>query len=386
MLLRGFTGPDSVTQNRQLAFKKNGVLQSTTNLSLVTSLSESKCMGTDVDRFYRKRRQGLMLPMTPFYRGEAKGEAPLTGSYYASKVIGGILNSYSSSNWSWNSATAAGGTLLSAESVWDLVSEEFDLPGLVQKAAAAIYQKGWDTLTFIGELKDSIRMFAALLERFIRWLRRKPTKGSPWQAWLEWRYGWRTLLMDIEQFVAVTTSFDEEKERYRKASKAETTQIKTWSNTSNDGRLVVLQTFTQEAHIQVVGRVIAEIMPPKFACNPVVTAWELTKLSFVIDWFIGVGQSLAAMSFLVLQKHHYSSVGALVNITVRSSLSVTGMNGWTGNMTQPSWLGTATYKVREPIPVPSLPRIWLKLDVSKILDLLSLLIQSQRRTGLHVRT
>lgn len=375
MLLRGFTGPDVVTQNRQMLWRINGVLQSTTNLSLVTSVSESKCLGTDIDNFHWKKRQGLLLPMTAFYKGSSECKAPLTGTYSATKVISGKTHSYTSDNYSWNSASSGYGYLLDANTVWGMIGTEFDVPGLVQKAAASIYQKGWDCLTFIGELKDTISMFASLLERFIRVLRKQPTKGSPYSAWLEWRYGWRTLLMDIENFVEVTTSFDETKERYRKASKDKTTKVDQSYNVSNDGRLEVTQILRTELTYEVVGRVIAEIIPPRFACNPLTTSWELVKLSFVIDWFIGVGQSLCAMSFLFLQKHYYSSVGALLTIKATRQLSVKGINGWTGSISQPSWISSATYKVREPVPVPLLPRIWIKLDVSKILDLLSLLTQ-----------
>lgn len=314
--------------------------------------------------------------MTSFYKGISECKAPLTGSYLATKTIGGKVHSYTSNNFSWNSANSGYGHLLDADTVWGMIRDEFDVPGLVQKAAAAIYQKGWDCLTFIGELKDTIRMFASLLERFLRVLRRQPTKGSPYSAWLEWRYGWRTLLMDIQTFVEVTTSFDESKERYRKASKDKTTKTVESRSVSNDGRLEGTQILRTEFTYEVVGRVIAEIIPPRFACNPIVTGWELVKLSFVIDWFIGVGQSLCAMSFLFLQKHHYSSVGALLTIrATRQFESITGINGWSGSISQPSWSSSATYKVREPVPVPLLPRIWVKLDVSKILDLLSLLAQ-----------
>ena len=55
--------------------------------------------------------------------------------------------------------------------------------------------------------------------------------------------------------------------------------------------------FKGETRLQVVLRrcyTLDEIEAKRFGMNPVATAWELTTLSFVIDWFISVGDFIAA--------------------------------------------------------------------------------------------
>ena len=55
--------------------------------------------------------------------------------------------------------------------------------------------------------------------------------------------------------------------------------------------------FKGETRLQVVLRrcyTLDEIEAKRFGMNPIGTAWELTTLSFVIDWFISVGDFIAA--------------------------------------------------------------------------------------------
>jgi hypothetical protein len=128
--------------------------------------------------------------------------------------------------------------------------------------------------------------------------------------------------------------------------------------------------------VSLAASVTADIQPPRFAFNPAVTVWELTTLSFALDWFIAVGTWLEAMSFLVLVDKYYASSGYLVKITKESVAGNFSPNGYgyTGNVYGYT-KSEGIKKARVPATVPSYPQFRLNLDAWKIADLLALLVQ-----------
>lgn len=110
--------------------------------------------------------------------------------------------------------------------------------------------------------------------------------------------------------------------------------------------------------------------------NPAVTAWELVTYSFIIDWFIDIGQWLAAASFLTFNHQHFAAGG----IKIETSRSIV----YNFELDDPYWEtetsnivgnGSATLLVRRPTRVSLGPQLKFDVDVQKVLDILALVFR-----------
>lgn len=132
-------------------------------------------------------------------------------------------------------------------------------------------------------------------------------------AWLEQRYGWAPTLMDLEGAIDWLDSRDDGGyARYRIRSKA-SSKIRTdtpwtpWIDTAI-GSYYPVPARTRDRSsevIEVKGVYFATLEDKTFrtlqqcgVTNPLTTAWELVPYSFVVDWFVGVGQYLSNLSAL----------------------------------------------------------------------------------------
>jgi hypothetical protein len=113
--------------------------------------------------------------------------------------------------------------------------------------------------------------------------------------------------------------------------------------------------------------------------NPVITAWQITRFSFVIDWFCDVSSWLQAIS----PREGYTELG----ISVSSVLDYSEMDtqyysaGSSGNMSvsvQPRMVQTTVRKYeRLAYTGFPLPTVQVRLNPYKILDLAALAIQAR---------
>jgi hypothetical protein len=136
---------------------------------------------------------------------------------------------------------------------------------------------------------------------------------------------------------------------------------------------VIVDTVTES----IRGSVIADIEVPAFQFNPVQTAWELVPFSFVVDWFFTVGDSLSALSFAATQKAYSAAAGFSVNVVREYSTYIS--DEYYGYVSGPGNYQTghceATYEHRRPCILPYQPRLTVKLNNLKIIDLLTLVLQ-----------
>lgn len=322
--------------------------------------------GFDIPDYHKKRKRGDLLPHTPF----EKFFATITSTSVS------FRNTWTASTWrDYHDVTDV--------YVQDMVDQSLPpCPNVinqdyfVQKSASKIYSEGWDAATFLGELVETRRMFKGVAGRI--WdLATNPSLSKVLNAWMEGRYGWRPLINDVQTFYEVATKFDRLRERYSKRSSAEETQLS--SNTVNNSTSLYtdVTTTNTETLISVTGAVTADIYPPRFAINPVVTGWELVPLSFVLDWAINVGTALEAMSFLYLQRQYTASGGYLVRITETRNRTISDLgSGYPvyGTRTYTTEK-VVTYVKRTPMSVPITPINRLRLDPYKVLDALVLVKQ-----------
>lgn len=325
--------------------------------------------GWDIPGYHKLRREGKILPHTPFRRSRFIGSTE--GSYDISS------NDFTSHWWSEGRWTPSEAWNVTSTDMAAYAPENYS--DIVQEAAAKIYNTGHDTLTCIAELASLQRMFRSTLKRLLR-LEFPPYSTRKLASdWLAYRYGWRTLMYDIQDISAAIESLNNYRNRY--SEKAGTTTTFTERSTSSlvKAHYTLTTDVESKVTIGVRGSVVADIEVPAFQFNPLSTAWELIPFSFIVDWFYSVGTALSAMSFLSLQTDYQASVGYQINVErkLESYISdfgptYSGGSEWqTGNC-------EAMLRDRVPATIPKLPHMTLKLSPFKIFDLLAIFTQRVR--------
>lgn len=179
---------------------------------------------------------------------------------------------------------------------------------LLTKAIAEENEREFDILTAIGELPETLAMFMDLLKALknpLQSLKKASkkdllTQGS--QAWLTYRYGVMPLVYQAQEIIDLlnkqtdTWSNTRVSERTSKSDRFDLTH----SFISSDAPLCKeLITITCESkHSALVRRCysIEQLKAKRLAINPVATGWELIPFSFVIDWFVQVGDLISALT------------------------------------------------------------------------------------------
>lgn len=330
--------------------------------------------GVETPDFYKSVASGELLPHTRYLNTSYKHVQDTSATYERRRLdLGGVLIRLHEPNV-WKDG----------ESSWQLgpsefgADEEFDLAEwdyLIQQAAARIYSRGHDTLTFLAEIRKTTKMLKGVSGKLLSLSEGMSVRKAA-QLWLEARYGWRTLLYDIVDLHDAVQSLNDKRRRFSERA----------GHTSRDQVLVANTSYdldgycTFQRHVMTYrelsrrGSVTADIEPPRFQFNPVTTAWELIPYSFVIDWLIGVGESLESLSFQLLASKHVSSVG--YKLTTRKEWKewdVSWKNSnWGGTFRRES-TSTRVTQERIPMAIPTTPQLRLKLDEYKVLDLAALI-------------
>lgn len=176
---------------------------------------------------------------------------------------------------------------------------------------------------FAATMEQTVAMFRRpfsgaqdLIKRMIKYKKRymgktaKKAAEASANAWLEYRYGWKPLLMDADTIVGMTQrAADNHKKRLVVRSGGSLSQERykmfshnIWDTTWRlEGRSTVNHNCRASAGIicDVVARTGSEHLLDSFGLRPrdlAVTAWELIPFSFVVDWFVNVGPWLQALS------------------------------------------------------------------------------------------
>lgn len=129
-------------------------------------------------------------------------------------------------------------------------------------------------------------------------------------AWLEYKYGWMPLLMDIHGAAKHVAELPFKRQFPRfKASVSQDQMISTETSVSLQGRL---QTNAKAWVLVSVNHTDAAVANRLGGLNPLYVAWELIPFSFVADWFINIGdciQELTAFQGVTIldSGHSYSS-------------------------------------------------------------------------------
>jgi hypothetical protein len=332
--------------------------------TVMTSADYTRIVGQDTPNYLVRKRKGELLPLTYFYKYRIVGEQ--FGSFTATYLPMPL-------SYVWNTYATK---ILEDEELLIGYLDQIDYTYYVQAAAARIYSRGWDGLTFIAELHKTAAMFQNITGRITGLLK----KARFQDLWLEGRYGWRTLIYDLQDLEKAVNNIDSGRLRYKESvgedSDGETQDSSYEAGGGYPHTVKRIATYS----FGVRGTAVADLEPPRVQINPVTTAWELTRFSFVLDWVVNVGQWLEAMSYVIISRNHFEAGGQYVRVTTEIDVTngrpldsdYSGSCALHGGFTQ-----EATRRI--PVNVSKLPQIHVRLSLAKGVDLLALLRQAYLR-------
>jgi hypothetical protein len=196
-------------------------------------------------------------------------------------------------------------------------------------------------------------------------------------AWLAWRYGWQQLVRDIqnvhELLLRPIQSLVVEGRSGESFSDSNTVeQPFLWSTSEGFYYWIVNSDISVRAN--AVGVLRGETL--NLIANPAISFWETIPYSFVADWFVNVGDVLAAWKVRTSMSRLYLSLGSKVTITVRGGVTVTGpgLDPKSSASFDASSEERYTSLERVPASAPSLvPSIDVNLTSQRITDAAALL-------------
>jgi len=341
--------------------------------------------GVDLPDFHKRKSKGELLPYTSYFKHSVTFEG--SGSmgwqdvnYFYDRVGPGPWFAHYEEVWE-----ALGTPTISAT----LNAMGIDPRYQVQRAAAKLYSRGWDGLTFVAELHKTMSMFKNALSTFGNllesmhdlWATGKvlPSLNAPLSAWMELRYGWRILLYDIEDIKNLISSLrDARRDFYKERVGDSFTDSVSGTSYKNYSIFWTQVDTLREVNVGVRGSIVSDFVPDHIIANLPITAWELTKLSFVLDWFYNVGQALQALSFATFSPNYTAAYGVHVEITRSTSnpqYAILNPDVESMYFTQDTLLKFEGFQ-RIPCTVPIAPQLTVNLNAFKIVDILALVYQA----------
>lgn len=346
-----------------------------TYLNMVESFDILRTYGHDVSDFHRLKRSGKLVPMTPFTQFSARGEA--SGTYNQLYDTGSFTNhQHCHTNWVPDSVLTTVGPwyILGHEQIQSYLPEKNDCIVYAQEAAAKIYGSGHDTLTFLAELADVRRLFLKSGGRLLGMKLPSNLKNVS-SNWLAARYGWRTLIYDLQDLNKAIQKLSSGRDRLKDRAGFTTTRTDTETKDIVYTSVTRVHTRTDNITIGLRGNVVADVDVPQFQVNPLQTGWELIPFSFVLDWFVSVGKAIAAWSFLALRPDYVACCGYSVKVIRTYTMQSVGWaTSWSGTTGFTSTVQAERVR-RYPCNIPLIPRIRVNMNPYKVLDLLGLIAQ-----------
>lgn len=342
--------------------------------TLPTSYSFKRTSGECIPNFHKRKREGELLPATNFSQYEMVG-----------RIKPGIADTRTDGDGWWirnitSNYPYPGDWKLTEDDL--LAHVDYDAPNVyVQGAAAEIYSGGHDMLTFLAELRKTGKMFVNLAGYFRKG--RTPKPDEIFGVWLEGRYGLRVLLYDLLDLKAAVENMESVRTRFSERTGSTTKSLNVNIEEGlGAGAVTYDMRHTDEISVSTRGHVVADMEPPTFQFNPIVTGYELLKWSYIVDWVVGVGTWLEAMSFLIFAKDYQADGGQLV--TIKRTSDVAAVNPLPGSpgitysgSVQVAAECEAKYTWRKPMRVPMEPQRGSGLDDLKIMDIVSLMRQAK---------
>lgn len=334
-------------------------------------------------RFYNSAHSPNDLRATLTFEGNLACMAYASGTYYYSNPF-----SKRATTPSWPSSAA-----VLQEALANANSARFDLMTFAAefgKTNDLVSRAGNRTLRRAHDIRDTMNR---------RYRRAERTYDLFANLWLEYRYGWRILMFDIEaasesiarlnEGISLIDRFSAYREEQTTFSESKSVTLQRWPNLMyysgswfDNVDYSVQQVYTRSAKAGVAVKHFGQDM---YMSDPFVTAYELIPFSFIADWFFTIGDAVKAHSpfastnlewAYVTTNDSWTTVGSASmpgTIASNSLYSGLGADSVEGEVISNSSF-TAVYsnKVRAP-DTPSIALEYeLNLDYAKVTDLLAL--------------
>lgn len=330
-------GPDNVT-NRWHMYRNDGSIISTTT----TTCSSGKFKSIDdveVPRFSALKKCGEILPLNP---------VTIMTDLRINHGITGSITKIPGATWYWSGVAQPVGNIPWGS--WTGSKPWFLAPGVIPgpdpsivasvhlAALAKLKSKRWDVLTLLAEMDATVATLTGLAKLFssrvhrlklLREVRKNPAKFFAGK-WLEWRYGIRPILFDAADawatFQALQAELDliitgksgatvEESQLIDVGLELSHPHYSTWWERevrwSYSYRGFALARFNSKGSRLLTTDLLT-------------TAWEVTKLSFVIDWFIDVGSYISGLSSWMFNEVESRCTSTKLVVTAGTSSGFTG--------------------------------------------------------------
>lgn len=278
----------------------------------------------DTDNFSAIKKAG-QIKMTPLHREKHKEE------FFKADVTG--------RRWIWYQPAAAYvddqgrnqvwcGPLVESSSKWNVawtldllrsrgvpeygldVSTQSEISKAMNEVRASAVQEaydGFDALTTLAELKESLELIKDALSAVRNPLKtalaalksgRKDLLGDLSSKWLLYRYGIMPLILTVQDAIKV---LQEREYLFTRVAKRQDVRFDEMSGPLlNKPDLYIYHKIEGTSIVRAVIKTRYETSNLRLAdligFNPLNTAWELVTLSFVVDWFINVGDVIAGIS------------------------------------------------------------------------------------------
>lgn len=336
--------PVIVTVGSKTRYDKNGIILSS-DAGKAYALGSTETMVDEVTPgYFELKKTGAILPVNPMTHTRVKISEASTqdktwttayvymGTPYYTEIFGNV-------NSLWNQAGVSsfiGVTPLSSFTEAD-VPEAPSLAYMLQEARAKAHTNAVDLSTMFAELDKSVDLVSDVYKRAYQRAQRvidaatKIRKGDMnasyrrWsraakiadlmtiasQLWLEYRFGWRLLVKDIESlhewYSHIGHTFDVAYERGTfklelegpKKTIIHRDNVTSFATGHATGTLWGKYTFEEYLKVRRsirVGSMVRYTADRPVFGDPFVTAWELVPLSWVADMFVNIGSGLRAWS------------------------------------------------------------------------------------------
>lgn len=296
-----------------------------------------------------------------------------------------------------------GNALFPSQEALDLNDPRFT--ALYNKAVSKLPQRmngdSFNLPLFVAEARKSVTMIGTAARDISNLLKTCKTDRQIHNLWLEYRYGWRLLLKDIYDILVVIHSIRTKGIHQRVTSSA----TASWptpkhlffnglvGNPSKGVSCQTMRTCKDDLTVRITLKYsddtpITGTLAQLGISNPFLLSWELIPYSFVVDWFIPVGDYLAGVdSYLgksfrggcISYSFNRTSIYEAGNATVDINSYPRGVV--TKKIVEPLHASARSYK-RVPLvsfPVTQLPFIRPDLNLSRVVDGVSLLLQQKDR-------
>lgn len=282
----------------------------------------------------------------------------------------------------------------------------------VLSAAANASQAAFDVSTWLGEFRESVetlgdigtRLFhaaglmadaahdLATIARRMRHPRRlRKFRGNPrsvWDQfsdlWLLGRYGVRPLIYDfysaqkaMEVLLKGTAivrgrGFQQESISLSKVRVVpiDTKTDVTWSETITGTRKYYGMAYCR----------FSDSTSAAFQYNPLVTAWELTPYSFIVDWFIDVGSWVQTLAPQLNGDYLGIAVGVRTETVYAITYREDAHGGIVGGQSGARKTIVVNSYTRDPATVP-FPPLLPRLSIPKVLDLLTIFLRGKGKVN-----